>query len=302
MTPFSRLVLRLDRAAWRNPAVFGLIWIPALTVFILSFNPALTADLAPVRRAVFWALHVALLLPLLMVGQELLSGALARFRLPPLALVGLTALVVSVVFAPLSMALDVVFSTAPDLAGEPGWTRLALDGVSSLVVPVFCVWFLVNGTRLALVSQPIMDEPEASADPPPLTEVERAFWAQVPRSLGHDLIALSAEQHYLHVYTARGHSLILFPIGKATGAVARLEGLRVHRSHWVALGHVASIERESQNLLCRMSNGLRVPVSRANRAVVQEALKEADERRLPSVIGAPSDRTESRGEAPTGRV
>lgn len=224
MTRIAMTLSAIGRDTWRNPITFFLVWVPSLTVLILSVNPSLTADLAPFQRIAFWLLHVALLLPLLMIAQNLIDEALAAFRLSPVILVTLTALCASVVFAPVSLLLDLLFSPAPDLGSEPSLTLLLIDEITALALPTLCAWLLVNGARLTMLSVPMIQEassPESEAakgqsgrDPAKeagpasgLTDIERAFWSRVPRELGAELVSLSAEQHYLHVVTTKGRSL-----------------------------------------------------------------------------------------------
>ena len=96
----------------------------------------------------------------------------------------------------------------------------------------------------------------------------RATWCErLPTELGNDVIAVASELQYLRVWTSRGCALIL-------GALADVEsqgsahGLRVHRSWWVASGHVVSVRRTATGTVCLMSDGRKVPVSRRRRAEV----------------------------------
>lgn len=294
----NSILARLRKETWRSPFVFLPVWVPTLTVFILSFDPALTADLALLQRVAFWLLHVGLLLPLLMITQNLIDERLAGTRIHPFGLVALAAVVASAAFAPISLLLDLLFSPATDLAARPGVPVLFLDEVSALALPTLCVWLLVNGVRLSMLSVPLLQEapttegdrthPSDNAVPPAnakpavtLTEAEKAFWSKVPRELGVDLVSLSSEQHYLHVATTKGRSLILFPISRAIDAVGRLDGMRIHRSHWVALKHVLSVARDETSLSLTLSSGETLPVSRANRLAVQDALDADKVRRAP---------------------
>ena len=48
------------------------------------------------------------------------------------------------------------------------------------------------------------------------------------------------------------------------------EGMRVHRSWWVARAAVVGVEVEGRNLKLRLSNDLRAPVSRASVAKLRQ--------------------------------
>jgi len=68
--------------------------------------------------------------------------------------------------------------------------------------------------------------------------------------------------------------------GRAVQALGVIPGQRVHRSHWVALAHVLSLESDGDRVLCRLETGLDLPVSRTYRTRLRAALALRDERRL----------------------
>ena len=283
---FSFSVSSLGREVWQSPLLFVLVWVPALSAFILALNPALTADLTLLARVGFWVLHVALLLPLLMFLQVVVDDRLAAWDVPAVIQLAIAAICASVIFAPVSIVLDLLFEPAPDLGPDPTALMLLFDEILSLLGPSLCVWLLVNAARLQNLSVPLMGPIERSGeqsnllgkdDPSPEvvpdTSLESAFWSKVPPELGRDVISLSAEQHYLHVTTTKGRSLILFPIGRAAEALSRMNGLLIHRSHWVALAHVVAVDTSRDATELVLSNAERLPVSRRKRNVVQEAVK-----------------------------
>ncbi|MEM9384890.1 MAG: LytTR family DNA-binding domain-containing protein [Pseudomonadota bacterium] len=99
----------------------------------------------------------------------------------------------------------------------------------------------------------------------------RAFRARLP--LAHrdaELYAVSAEDHYVRVHTAAGTSLVLQRLSDAEQLLATLDGVRVHRSWWVARRGVASIARIGGKLDLRLKSGASVPVSRAGAARVRD--------------------------------
>lgn len=80
------------------------------------------------------------------------------------------------------------------------------------------------------------------------------------------LLALEAEDHYLRVHTASGVTLILLRLGDAIAELGATRGLQVHRSFWVARDAVERVERSGEKVTLVLRGGLRVPVSRGNRA------------------------------------
>lgn len=85
---------------------------------------------------------------------------------------------------------------------------------------------------------------------------------------------LSVRDHYVVVQTDRGQSTLLMRFADALGELDGIEGMRVHRSHWVAKTAVAGLERSGGKLQVRLRDGRLVPVSRSYRVEV-EATAEA---------------------------
>jgi len=110
----------------------------------------------------------------------------------------------------------------------------------------------------------------AAAMPPPLP----AFHRRIPPHLGQDLLALTAEDHYLRVVTSAGSDLILMRLSDALAELGEQAGLQVHRSWWVAHGAVQALERSQGRLSLKLKNGLEVPVSRTHAAAVRAAWPE----------------------------
>lgn len=78
--------------------------------------------------------------------------------------------------------------------------------------------------------------------------------------LGEDVLALQMEDHYVRVHRPTRSELILMPLGRAIERVGA-EGLRTHRSWWVASQAVAAVEGDARSMRLHLSNGLVVPVA-----------------------------------------
>lgn len=85
------------------------------------------------------------------------------------------------------------------------------------------------------------------------------------------LLALEAEDHYLRVHTDRGNALIHNRFSDALARVATVDGLRVHRSWWVARGAIERVARDGDRLALHLRGGLVVPVSRTYALAVRNA-------------------------------
>ena len=115
---------------------------------------------------------------------------------------------------------------------------------------------------LALAASRLATPPQPPAPAQPTEPAAVPFLQRVPARLGRQLIALEAEDHYLRVHTALGSELILARLSDAVAQLDGYDGLRVHRSWWVAGDAVAGVYAKGGRTLLRLSNGIDAPVSR----------------------------------------
>ncbi len=259
-------------------------WIPylglcaaGLTVALTWLGPSAADGLDSSRAFAFWALHVGPLIALLALVQ-LLLGKLPRIQaLPGFAQILLTAVIASLLFAPLALVVDAMFQAEGSVdEDDEGILLGAISEITHFFVPVCLTWLLINAPSLrklegstGLGQQQVTPVEAAKGEAAPNSE----FWSRLPGRLGRDLVALSAELHYLRVYTTQGDTLILFPFGQAVGLLAQENGMQIHRSHWVSLAHVDEVITENGRMFCKMIGGLVLPVSRSYRAALREALR-----------------------------
>ena len=94
---------------------------------------------------------------------------------------------------------------------------------------------------------------------------------RLPGRLGRDLLCLQMEDHYVRLHTVEGSVLVLMPLGRAMAEIGAIEGMRVHRSWWVARHAVQDIVHDGRNLRLKLSSGLEAPVARAKVAELKAA-------------------------------
>ncbi|MEZ5996745.1 MAG: LytTR family DNA-binding domain-containing protein [Hyphomonadaceae bacterium] len=104
------------------------------------------------------------------------------------------------------------------------------------------------------------------------------FLKRLPPEKRGELWALSSELHYVRVYTSKGNDLVMMRLSDAIDLCAALEGLQIHRSHWVARDGIESIEGKNGHLRVRLKNGNELPVSRSRNLVVRKE--------FPNLIGS----------------
>ena len=78
-----------------------------------------------------------------------------------------------------------------------------------------------------------------------------------------ELLHLRMQDHYVEVHTDAGKEMLLLRFRDALRETEGLDGMQVHRSHWVARAAVAGVERRAGRIVLRLVNGSEVPVSRS---------------------------------------
>ena len=265
----------------------------ALTLVFTALEPASSRGLDLLPRLAFWAAHNAVALVLLSVAQLAITRTRRLGATPPLVQVALAGLLGSILFTPVAVGLDNVFAPIGlAILDDSSLLGDLAEEFAALAPPLWLVWGLLNAPRLVQLHQNaepaapaagaprtwVRDEPSSPpADHPDddvlHDDILQEFWDRVPARLGRDIVALTAELHYLRVYTTRGEALIFMAFGRAVEALAAQRGFQIHRSHWVALAHVVDLEQNGGRISCVLDTGLRLPVSRANRAAFKAAVE-----------------------------
>ena len=259
-----------------------------LVVLFVFTKPEATAGYGFFERLLFWTVHIGIGLGSLLLASKLLRPALGR-AMPMTVAILVTGLVGSALLAPVYVLLEWI--TPAGLVEEPdSWldTFAANGPLQSVIVeflevtPVFlAAWFAVN--LPLLLARPVFSSrpPDSPGDPDggdtasgqfdetahTDDDTREQFFALIPRALGRDIVAVSSDMHYLHVHTTVGKCMVLGTIRDAAGLLQDA-GLLVHRSHWVAHAHVQRIIKRGSAWACLMSNDLKIPISRRNRAKV----------------------------------
>ena len=142
---------------------------------------------------------------------------------------------------------------------------IAWPGLPALYVQVWLVGFSVNGFFMLIYR----DNPSRDESLSPsivsstlqsicrITEIE----ARLPAGFG-PLLAMKAEDHYVRIFGSDQSLLMLMRLTDAIGLASGMDGMRVHRSWWVARAGISEIEQQGRKTTLILTNGERVPVSR----------------------------------------
>jgi len=257
---------RAFRKALLQP-VIPVIWA-VMSIFCVVSGPFGTSDLSLLGRFIFWPTTI---------GFGILVGAILRVIVrdyfgyrnfwpeAPLIAFFATALLTPVLTA-LSqlLALHERFTPAPHEIAA--YVVLVSFATSALRHAVAATWPKVDEK-----SRPGAERPGPTADAPQsraAVEPSSRLMARLPPELRAPLVRLQMRDHYVEVITDAGAELLLLRMADAICAAEGVEGLQVHRSHWVALRAIRGVVRQRGRVGLQMSDGAVVPVSRANVAGV----------------------------------
>lgn len=240
-----------------------------LTAIFTALDPGPSRGLGPLARLLFWTGHVMIPLALLQAAQMALSRIRIVSRLHAWVQIGLSGVIGAALFTPIALLFDQAFAVADTVkeTGEPLARQLVTEFASFLPASIL-VWGGLNASRLLRLDGGVAQSPEPAAPSEP-QDTAAELWQRLPKHLGRDLVALTAELHYLRVYTTLGDTLILYSFGRAVEELGA-RGHQVHRSHWIAEGHLAGVDRDGDRYVCRTDTGLLVPLSRPHRRKMRD--------------------------------
>ncbi len=175
-----------------------------------------------------------------------LSRGLSIWAVMPLV----SAVTASVITLQILCINGIIFGFFPDMRGG-----LILFG------NVFAASLVISSAAVLMAPAPSV---QANAGEPRIL-------ARLPFAKRGALISLSAVDHYVEVTTSAGSELVLMRLSDAIAETDPVKGLQIHRSHWIALDQIKTVERAKGKTTVVMSTGAALPVSRSNVAQLKEA-------------------------------
>lgn len=155
-----------------------------------------------------------------------------------------------------------------------GWLDLGrADGLALYVAPTLIAVTLIVNLIINLQHpdpappQPVSVPPPSGARPPTLLQ------SKLPHHLGHDIVAVQAQDHYVEVTTTKGSAMVLMRLRDVVQDLAPLGGLQVHRSWWVNLSHVVRTDKTPSGPQLVLTSDQRVLVGRSFRAKLRDAME-----------------------------
>lgn len=116
--------------------------------------------------------------------------------------------------------------------------------------------------------EPALTDPVPADPAPPGRDAAARLMARLSPELRAPLIRLQMRDHYVEVFTQAGSETVLLRMADAICAAEGVEGLQVHRSHWVALQAIRGLMRAQGKVSLALRDGTQIPVSRGNAPAV----------------------------------
>lgn len=157
---------------------------------------------------------------------------------------------------------------ASDRAAAPELSEMALYVfVASMAVSTLRHAFNPNSDLLRMWTEEeggaaLPDLEAEVVAPPTADEGGPRLAARLPEADCGQIIRLQVRDHYVEVITPTGRRSLLMRFADAVAEMEGVEGLQVHRSHWVGRAAIRAIARRRGKVLLVMCDGSEVPVSR----------------------------------------
>ncbi len=200
-----------------------------------------------------------------------------------------------VIGALLGCLLTIPYTNWITQAFEQFWPTQSFDGFTTHVFStdffifyarVVAIWIAVNlifdryvglpRYRYQLPEQPPSESHDSLAASSPGIIQQPAFLARLPEATTIDqVLAISAEQHYIRVYTKTKDHMILYRFSDAVREIDGKLGMQVHRSWWISRTAINSIRQSAKKFFVHLDNEIDVPVSTPYQGMLKEFARSA---------------------------
>ena len=210
--------------------------------------------------------RLAYWIPAALIGYAIFRpttlAALLISRRLDLSELGATVVGVLVAAVPASFAIAYFGGYRPGAA--PSFDELFQLYIQVGVIGVLVMTFFMLMGRKSAEAPPLGT---ASTEAPPTAP----FLERLPGAWADRLVALEMEDHYVRAHGPDSSALILLRMRDAEAELAGIDGMRIHRSWWVARGAVEKVLRDGRGFKLRLTNGLEAPVARDRIAALKAA-------------------------------
>ncbi|SEH15536.1 transcriptional regulator, LytTR family [Sphingopyxis sp. YR583] len=224
----------------------------ALGLLIGLLGPFGTFTAPPAQRMLSWTIWLlagyALFRPTNIVAGWLCEATgLPRFAGKLLALV--------VASVPLTLIVTMMLTRLP-FADVLRWR-----GFWTMYLYIVVIAVVASAVMAAIFGRTASEAttPEATAPEPPPAPAAPVL--PLPSGFG-PVLALKGEDHYVRIIGDAREELVLMRMRDAIERLGDRDGLRIHRSWWIARDAIASVRRDGRTAVITLRSGHEAPVAR----------------------------------------
>lgn len=242
-----------DRVPTKREVVIELAVMVAIGVALAALGPFGSFAMGPfAERLAYW-------LPVSLFGYAVFRPivAFARAQAERLELPAGGGVLAGVALAAAPVTLIVLWWNGNGFGALPrfgDWFQLYLQ--------VALIGALVTLAFVAIEGRAQPAGADRAADAEHSSPPERPFLDRLPAAWNGELTALEMEDHYVRAHNGDASTLILMRLRDAEAELQGVEGLRVHRSWWVARSAVERVVRHGRKVELRLRGGITAPVAR----------------------------------------
>jgi hypothetical protein len=280
----SATPLRLRRPA---PGNRDPIWTDYLAFFVglpvgigILFSlvgTRLTMNMPYLPALLYLILHMFIAWWAVSVGCALIKFCFRSWKPPTFAVVIIGYMIATIPAAFLFQAFGDFYAEiypvfAENRADEnlPSWNldyllhfiRYSIPALPLFWVAVSGYWYITGVNWFGYPTDSTADDSEVEEqDESGVTRATAALIEGSKLADDAELLAIKAEQHYIHIWSDQGTDLVRYRFKDIPETLQSCNGAQVHRSWWVNLDKVRSFEQKGRKLELNLGDKLTVPVS-----------------------------------------
>jgi hypothetical protein len=250
-------------------------WVSVFLILLFTLlEPESLAGANIFTSIVFWTVEISILIPLLILTHKFLQNLSLFDHSNPWLKTGIAGFIASIIFLPTGLCIDYALKL-------DDWSKiqtfenavpLILEEAGGIIAPVTLTWIAINAPRILQLNfqDPVIVVNEKSV---PNKNDNPYILSLIPHALGHDIIYLMSELHYLRIVTTKGETLQLYNLHNAIDELKDLyDGMQTHRSYWVNMAHVEKIVGKAADRKILTKQGHLIPISRRQYRAVKSSL------------------------------
>lgn len=241
----------------------AIVIVAALSAFLIASHGTASGNVGGIVGSYFyWLMRIAIEVAFF-IG---VWTAITKYKvnsLSSLPLLGLAVLVSHIPFVLTVTALDIVLGFPElglDIAAPIDQSRFGAFGLELvyLLDNHIIICLLVSLPRFYIYTLEVKNEKQPQVG-------SGTFLSTIEPPLLGSLLWVEAQEHYVRITTDEENRMVLARFSDIVRELEGLDGMQVHRSHWVAREAIVKQEKSGQGVMLSLKTGDIVPVSRSFR-------------------------------------